>query len=68
MDNMLYFFKTVLCVHVKEMFPLPFEIILPKTSIESILNLWQGLGYLVLIGDQNLVTPSFIFSAIFLNA
>lgn len=45
MDNM-YFFKTVLCVHVKEMFPLPFEIILPKTSIESILNLWQGLGLL----------------------
>lgn len=63
----MYFFKTVFCVHVKETY-----LSTPLWNYTS----WNFnrkhslimLGYLQLIGDQNLVTPSLIFSAIFLNA
>lgn len=59
----VFFQNCTLCTCKRNVtFPLPFEIILPKTSIENILNLWQGLGYLVLIGDQNLVTPRLLYS------
>lgn len=59
----VFFQNCTLCTCKRNVtFPLPFAIILPKTSIENILNLWQGLGYLVLIGDQNLVTPRLLYS------